>query len=143
MSRLRADAPTAIKSYDADLLGFCEDWTSYELPLTGVPALVGDVLEGQGLEFTTGKRRVAFVAADDGQLDLLLELASLGVRGIVRVPSLVEECARLLDRLRGHISDRNRLVAEMADYMVADEETRVRVVSESERLMLDDLSRKA
>lgn len=143
VARLKSDAPDAVKSYDADLLGFCEDWNSFELPAMGVPRLAGDLMEGQGVEFTHGLRRVGFVAAADEQLDLLYDLAVAGIRGIVRIPADPEACRQTRARLDTYLNERDSRVAEMADYMVADEDTRARVIAAASRLLLTDLLRKA
>ncbi len=116
-----------LRHYD-DFIDTNKPFDTFDLPHEGSPESVKDILSPHGVRFKKGKRELVFIKTKIEEQDVLVVLvASSGVRGLVRVPHEADEAARIYERYRRFINQRERRIRELIESRTADEDMQEKI----------------
>jgi hypothetical protein len=107
-----------------------EPKSAFILPESGAPSLMpaSDMYDQAVVYFGRGRRAVRVSCRSRPQAELLAKLASLGLRGLMRLPTGEQACSETLARLDARFAEARTEFESLAKSRSGDEKTRSQVV---------------
>lgn len=110
-----------LKNY-TDFIDKTKPFDTQEIPVEGTPVIYSDLIDGDGVEFRKGKKRVAFLSTESSaQNELIVLLVGSGMRGFVRLPHGEDECAELIKKYHRFVTERDQIIRNMIEERTSDE----------------------
>jgi len=117
-----------LAKYDPDFLDRSKPFLTYDIPSEGLPEKFSDMFTSNGVKFSKGKKKIAFIVTENpAQDDLIFLLARSGLRGLVRVPLETDESIRLHDRYEKFLRQRESHVRLMIEERTTDEDMQEKI----------------
>jgi len=128
-AQLSAEEPYLLHRYDPDFIDMSEPFDTYDLPTDGTPERFSDMFTSHGVRFSKDKKsQLALIETrHTGQDNLIVLVASSGVRGLVRIPCEKEECRRVLNEYERFTRQRNLRIRDLIEERTADDELQEKV----------------
>ena len=121
--------PRLVRQYDPEFIDKAKPYDTFEFPTEGNPQHFSDMFSAHGVEFRKGKtKRTGFIETKSmSQAELIILLASSGVRGLVRVPHEAAECLTVLNTYERFVRERERRIWELIEERTTDEEMQEKI----------------
>jgi hypothetical protein len=135
IDELAADAWDAIYFKDEpSIADWVRSWperkVQREVPTEGMPRLVDAhaMFDKEIVFFGDHRHAQRVVCSSRGQAELIARLATLGVRGALRVPDGERECRRLMEELGAKLEHAHQEFETIASERIADEKKRAEMI---------------
>ena len=121
---LRNRAPLLLRRYDPDFLTHEMLFDAHEVPAEGEASIREDLISGSPVvEFMKGRRQTGLSAVRTTcQAQMLKLLADNGMRGIVRIAHVEEECQMVRDQYTNFVWQRDQMIASLIGELVSDDD---------------------
>ena len=121
---LRNRAPQLLRRYEPDFLTHEMLFDAHDVPAEGEASIRQDLISGSPVvEFMKGKRQTGLcVVPTSCQAQMLKLLADNGMRGIVRIAHVEEECQSVRDRYTVFVRQRDQMIATLIGELVSDDD---------------------
>jgi hypothetical protein len=128
-AQISAEEPYLLHRYDPDFIDMSEPFDTYDLPADGIPEQFSDMFTSHGVRFSKGKKSLLALVETrhPTQDDLIVLVASSGVRGLVRIPFEEEECRRVLNEYERFIHQRDMRIRELIEERTADDDLQEKI----------------
>ncbi|MBM4285051.1 MAG: SAM-dependent methyltransferase [Deltaproteobacteria bacterium] len=128
LAEIRENHPHLLSRYDPDFLDLTRPFDTFNLPAEGSPQERRDLYHERGVVFMKGKKAIAAVDSTLPQQDpLIILLARLGLRGLVRLPHEKEECVRVFHEFSDFLRQREDAIRDLIAGRTLDEETQEKI----------------
>jgi hypothetical protein len=120
LGKIATQHPYLLRSYDF-FLDKSKPYVTVDTPDDGEPESYNGLFEEFGVDFRKGRRSLRVVKLKNAsQARLLLQLAQIGVRGLVRLPVDPKEADDVLRRVREHEDNVKSTIAALVDERTSD-----------------------